>query len=154
MAEYPSTWNRDTFPTISSPATGWASSRRSQSQEARTDGQRSAVRGATTGADPPEDDRLDVRERASAACWTRRSAPERRSPHTSVVAVECFISGRTRALKAIGRQPSAVRRCGQLALAFWLAVICREQRRMTELCEIPLERLRSADDSYEEFYYH
>ncbi|MFF1497116.1 Imm49 family immunity protein [Streptomyces sp. NPDC058304] len=25
---------------------------------------------------------------------------------------------------------------------------------MTELCEIPLERLRSPDDEYEEFYYH
>ncbi|MEV6727190.1 immunity 49 family protein [Streptomyces sp. NPDC051364] len=25
---------------------------------------------------------------------------------------------------------------------------------MTELCEIPLERLRSPDDDYEEFYYH
>ncbi|MEU6896848.1 immunity 49 family protein [Streptomyces virginiae] len=66
--------------------------------------------------------------------------------------VECFISGRARTLKAIGPQPFAD--AGNWLLAFWLAVICREQRRMTGLCEIPLERLRSADDSYEEFYYH
>ncbi|MER6250005.1 immunity 49 family protein [Streptomyces sp. NPDC001584] len=64
----------------------------------------------------------------------------------------CFISGRTRSLKAIGPQPYAD--AGNWLLAFWPAVICREQRRMTELCEIPLERLRSTYDAYEEFHYH
>ncbi|MFB7169769.1 immunity 49 family protein [Streptomyces sp. NPDC056254] len=62
--------------------------------------------------------------------------------------VECFTSGRTRTLKAIGPQPFAD--AGNWLLAYWLAVICREQRRMTELSEVPLERLRSADDSWVE----
>ncbi|WP_405529921.1 immunity 49 family protein [Streptomyces avidinii] len=71
---------------------------------------------------------------------------------TSEGTVECFINGRMRTLKAIGPQPYAD--AGNWLLAFWLAVICREQRRMTELCEIPLGRLRSPEDEYEELYYH
>ncbi|MFJ3962511.1 immunity 49 family protein [Streptomyces sp. NPDC090036] len=71
---------------------------------------------------------------------------------TSDGTVECFINGRMRTLKAIGSQPYAD--AGNWLLAFWLAVICREQRRMTELCEIPLESLRSPEGEYEELYYH
>ncbi|MGT2529104.1 immunity 49 family protein [Streptomyces nojiriensis] len=71
---------------------------------------------------------------------------------TSEGTVGCFINGRTRTLEAIG--PQSYADAGNWLLAFWLAVICREQRRITELCEIPLDRLRSADGSYEEFYYH
>ncbi|MFI7357373.1 immunity 49 family protein [Streptomyces avidinii] len=71
---------------------------------------------------------------------------------TSEGTVECFINGRMRTLKAIGPQPYAD--AGNWLLAFWLAVICREQRRMTELCEIPLGRLRSPEDEYDELYYH
>ena len=71
---------------------------------------------------------------------------------TSEGTVECFINGKMRTIKAIGPQPYAD--AGNWLLAFWLAVICREQRRMTELCEIPLERLRSPEGAYEEFYYH
>ncbi|MFJ3518614.1 immunity 49 family protein [Streptomyces sp. NPDC090131] len=71
---------------------------------------------------------------------------------TSEGTVECFINGRMRTLKAIGPQPYAD--AGNWLLAFWLAVICREQRRMTELCEIPLESLRSPEGEYEELYYH
>ncbi|WP_243879197.1 immunity 49 family protein [Streptomyces sp. KS 21] len=69
---------------------------------------------------------------------------------TSEGTVECFSNGKMRTIKAIG--PQLYADAGNWLLAFWLAVICREQRRMTELCEIPLERLRSPDDEYEEFY--
>ncbi|MFG2308585.1 immunity 49 family protein [Streptomyces sp. NPDC048566] len=37
--------------------------------------------------------------------------------------------------------------------AFWLAVICREQDRMAQLCEIPLDRLRAPEGQYDEYIY-
>ncbi|MFK0258340.1 immunity 49 family protein [Streptomyces sp. NPDC090445] len=66
--------------------------------------------------------------------------------------VDCFINGRTRSLPVIGLQPFA--HAGNWLSAFWLAVICREQQRMTQLCEVPLERLRSAEGAYDDFVFH
>ncbi|MFF3245941.1 immunity 49 family protein [Streptomyces sp. NPDC002870] len=66
--------------------------------------------------------------------------------------VECRINGRMRTVPVIGPQPFAD--AGNWLSAFWLAVVCREQQRMTQLCEIPLERLRSPEGQYEEFMYH
>ncbi|WP_280665141.1 MULTISPECIES: immunity 49 family protein [unclassified Kitasatospora] len=66
--------------------------------------------------------------------------------------VECFIDDRMRTLPAIGPQPYA--NAGNWLSAFWLAVVCRERGRMTQLCEIPLERLRSPEGVYDEFVYH
>jgi hypothetical protein len=43
---------------------------------------------------------------------------------------------------------------GNWLTTFWLAVICRDQQRLTSLCEIPLERLRAADGAYDEYIYH
>lgn len=66
--------------------------------------------------------------------------------------VECRINGRMRTVPVIGPQPFAD--AGNWLSAFWLAVVCRDQARMTQLCEIPLERLRSPEGQYEEFMYH
>ncbi|MET9478993.1 immunity 49 family protein [Streptomyces sp. NPDC006638] len=46
-------------------------------------------------------------------------------------------------LPAAGPMPSAD--AGNWLTAFWLAVVCRDQGRMTRLCDIPLERLRSPE---------
>ncbi|MFC8130877.1 immunity 49 family protein [Streptomyces sp. NPDC057302] len=67
-------------------------------------------------------------------------------------AVECRINRKVRTLPAIGPMPTAA--AGSWLTAFWLAVICRNQRRMTQLCEIPVERMRSPDGQYDEYIYH
>ncbi|MEV0370623.1 immunity 49 family protein [Streptomyces sp. NPDC050636] len=67
-------------------------------------------------------------------------------------AVQCRINRKLRTLPAIGPQSTAD--AGNWLTAFWLAVICREQQRMTQLCEIPLDRLRSPEGQYDEYIYH
>ncbi|WJV46468.1 immunity 49 family protein [Streptomyces flavofungini] len=66
--------------------------------------------------------------------------------------VECRIHRKTRMLPAAGPLPTAS--AGNWLTSFWLAVICREQQRMTQLCEIPLERLRAPEGQYDEYVYH
>ncbi|MFF4571317.1 immunity 49 family protein [Streptomyces sp. NPDC001410] len=66
--------------------------------------------------------------------------------------VACRIDGKVRNLPAVG--PMSTADAGTWLNAFWLAVICREQQRMTQLCEIPLERLRSPAGQYDEYIYH
>ncbi|SMF33595.1 immunity 49 family protein [Streptomyces sp. Amel2xC10] len=66
--------------------------------------------------------------------------------------VECRIHYKVRALSALG--PLSTADAGNWLTAFWLAVVCREPRRMTQLCEIPLERLRSPEGQYDEYIYH
>ncbi|MEU6274148.1 immunity 49 family protein [Streptomyces populi] len=66
--------------------------------------------------------------------------------------VECFIDRRTRSLRAVG--PLSTADAGTWLQAFWLAVICREQERMTRLCEIPLDRLRAPEGRYDEYVHH
>ncbi|MGW0698280.1 immunity 49 family protein [Streptomyces sp. NPDC002867] len=66
--------------------------------------------------------------------------------------VECRIDRKVRSLPAAG--PLSTADAGTWLTAFWLAVICREPQRMTELCEIPLERLRSPEGQYDEYIYH
>ncbi|CAM5540273.1 hypothetical protein GCM10010329_28070 [Streptomyces spiroverticillatus] len=67
-------------------------------------------------------------------------------------AVECRIGEEVRSLPAVG--PLSTASAGSWLTAFWLAVICREQERMTQLCEIPLERLRAPEGEYDEYIYH
>ncbi|MFF3395537.1 immunity 49 family protein [Streptomyces sp. NPDC002669] len=67
--------------------------------------------------------------------------------------VECRINRKLRTLPA-ARGPRSSANAGNWLSAFWLAVICREQQRMTQLCEIPLERLRSPEGTYDEYIYH
>lgn len=66
--------------------------------------------------------------------------------------VECRINHKTRVLPATGKLSAAD--AGNWLNAFWLAVICREQQRMTQLCEIPLEQLRAPEGQYDEYIYH
>ncbi|MEU6681063.1 immunity 49 family protein [Streptomyces sp. NPDC046925] len=66
--------------------------------------------------------------------------------------VECRIDRKVRSLRALGPLPTAD--AGTWLQAFWLAVICREQERMTQLCEIPLDRLRARQGKYDEYVYH
>ncbi|OKK02921.1 hypothetical protein AMK26_23320 [Streptomyces sp. CB03234] len=71
---------------------------------------------------------------------------------TSEATVECRINRKNRTLPAVG--PLMTADAGAWLTAFWLAVVCREQQRMTQLCEIPLDRLRSPDGRYDEYVYH
>ncbi|MGA4842072.1 immunity 49 family protein [Streptomyces sp. G45] len=66
--------------------------------------------------------------------------------------VECRVNGKVRRIPAVG--PLSTADAGNWLTAFWLAVICREQGRMTQLCEIPLERLRAPEGQYDEYVYH
>ncbi|MGW2255973.1 immunity 49 family protein [Kitasatospora sp. NPDC001660] len=66
--------------------------------------------------------------------------------------VECFINGRPRAVPAVGRQSYAD--ADHWLSAFWLAVVCRDKERMRQLCEIPLDRLRTVEGVYDEYVYH
>ncbi|MBT2545642.1 immunity 49 family protein [Streptomyces sp. ISL-44] len=66
--------------------------------------------------------------------------------------VECRINRKLRTLPAVGPLPTAD--AGQWLTAFWLAIICRDQTRMTQLCEIPLDRLRSPEGQYDDYVYH
>ncbi|MFI5769903.1 immunity 49 family protein [Streptomyces sp. NPDC051658] len=67
--------------------------------------------------------------------------------------VECRINRKLRTLPAAVK-PRSSADAGNWLSAFWLAVICREQQRMTQLCEIPLERLRAPEGAYDEYIYH
>ncbi|WGP10222.1 immunity 49 family protein [Streptomyces sp. SH5] len=66
--------------------------------------------------------------------------------------VECRIDRELRSIPATG--PRSFADAGTWLAAFWLAVICRDQDRMTQLSEIPLDRLRSPEGSYDEYIYH
>ncbi|ANW20100.1 immunity 49 family protein [Streptomyces clavuligerus] len=60
--------------------------------------------------------------------------------------VQCVINRETRTLPLEG--PAGFAGLGNWLTTFWLAVACRDKKRMTELCEIPLDRLsrRGYDD--------
>ncbi len=66
--------------------------------------------------------------------------------------VECFVHDRMRTIPVIG--PQSFANAGNWLSAFWLAVICRDPKRMTQLCEIPLERLRSPEGATTISVYH
>ncbi|WP_153414925.1 immunity 49 family protein [Nocardia macrotermitis] len=65
--------------------------------------------------------------------------------------VECRIDHEIRQLPAIG--PRTFPNVGQWLNAFWLAIVCRDQDRMTQLCNFPVERLREAEGETDEFVY-
>ncbi|MEU3037274.1 immunity 49 family protein [Streptomyces griseoaurantiacus] len=66
--------------------------------------------------------------------------------------VQCRINHVMHTLTAIG--PRAFADAGNWLTTFWLAVICRDRERLTNLCEIPVDRLRSAEGAYDEYVYH
>ncbi|MFF8831886.1 immunity 49 family protein [Streptomyces sp. NPDC015131] len=65
--------------------------------------------------------------------------------------VECRIADEVRTLPVRG--PGLYCKPGNWMTAFWLAVVCREQARMTALCEIPLSLMRESGTEYDEFVY-
>ncbi|QYA94331.1 immunity 49 family protein [Streptomyces anulatus] len=66
--------------------------------------------------------------------------------------VECRIDRKLRSIPVTG--PRSFADAGTWLSAFWLAVICWDQERLTQLSEIPLEQLRSPEGSYDEYIYH
>ncbi|MEU3037270.1 immunity 49 family protein [Streptomyces griseoaurantiacus] len=66
--------------------------------------------------------------------------------------VQCRIDHEVRTLPAIGPRPYAD--AGNWFTAFWLTVVCRDQKRLTELSQIPLDRLRSEEGAYDDYIYH
>ncbi|MCA6094092.1 immunity 49 family protein [Streptomyces sp. SCA3-4] len=66
--------------------------------------------------------------------------------------VECRINHEMRTIPATGAQPYAD--AGNWLSAFWFAVICRDQARMTQLCEVPVDLLRASGAECDEYIYH
>ena len=66
--------------------------------------------------------------------------------------VECRINDEIRSIPATG--PQHYTNAGNWLTAFWLSVVCREQARMTRLCEVPLDVLRASGAEYDEYIYH
>ncbi|MEU5096324.1 immunity 49 family protein [Streptomyces sp. NPDC020996] len=66
--------------------------------------------------------------------------------------VECRISDHVRAIPATGPQPYV--KAGNWLTAFWLSVVCREQDRMTQLCDVSIDTLRASGTEYDEYVYH
>lgn len=66
--------------------------------------------------------------------------------------IQTRIAHEVRTIPAIG--PRSYADAGNWLTAFWLAVICRDQKRLTELSQVPLERLRSPEGEFDEYVYH
>ncbi|MFJ3302510.1 immunity 49 family protein [Streptomyces sp. NPDC086549] len=65
--------------------------------------------------------------------------------------VPCMIAHEVRSIPAVGVTHFAD--AGTWLEAFWLAVICRDQARMTQLCQVPIETLRASGAVFEEYIY-
>nr|WP_233477872.1 immunity 49 family protein [Streptomyces sp. SID7804] len=65
--------------------------------------------------------------------------------------VECMIGHEVRTIPAVGITHFVD--AGTWLDAFWLAVVCRDQARMTQLCEVPIETLRASGAVFEEYIY-
>lgn len=79
------------------------------------------------------------------ALFASASAPEGTT-------VECLIAHKVRTIPASGTRHFV--HAANWLEAFWLAVICRDQARMTRLCNIPIEQLRASGAQFEEYIYH
>ncbi|MEU6578357.1 immunity 49 family protein [Streptomyces sp. NPDC046805] len=66
-------------------------------------------------------------------------------------AVECLISGKPRTIPFTGPQPPA--NAGNWLTAFYVALVCRERERLTELGEVPISLLRESGAVYDEYIY-
>ncbi|WP_432055488.1 immunity 49 family protein [Streptomyces sp. bgisy022] len=66
--------------------------------------------------------------------------------------VECVIGHEVRTIPAVGITHFVD--AGTWLEAFWLAVVCRDQARMTQLCQVPIETLRASGAVFEECIYH
>jgi hypothetical protein len=66
--------------------------------------------------------------------------------------VECVIAHEVRTIPAVGITHFVD--AGTWLDAFWLAVVCRDQERMTQLCQVPIDTLRASGAVFEEYIYH
>nr|WP_234426956.1 immunity 49 family protein [Streptomyces niger] len=74
----------------------------------------------------------------AAACTTEGSVP-------------CRIAGETKNLPATGPQPYT--HAGAWVTSFYLAMICREKQRLTELAQVPVSLLRESGQVFDEYIY-
>ncbi|MEV1043690.1 immunity 49 family protein [Streptomyces sp. NPDC049916] len=65
--------------------------------------------------------------------------------------VRCRIAEKDRVLQATGPQRSS--HAGAWLTAFYLAVVCREKARLTDLCQVPVSLLRESSAPFDEFIY-
>ncbi|GLX18831.1 immunity 49 family protein [Streptomyces lavendulae] len=65
---------------------------------------------------------------------------------------QCRIHHAMRTLPATG--PNHAARSSAWLQAFWYAIITRDQPKMTELCELPIDVLRAAGADHDDFLYH
>ncbi|WP_445395405.1 immunity 49 family protein [Streptomyces sp. LE64] len=66
--------------------------------------------------------------------------------------VDCLIHHKVRTLPATGPRPYA--NAGTWLTAFFFAIVCRDQKRMTELAELPLDVLRASGAEHDEYLMH
>ncbi|MFI1536457.1 immunity 49 family protein [Streptomyces anandii] len=78
------------------------------------------------------------------ALFASATAPEGSS-------VQCMIGHQLRTIPAVGITHFVD--AGTWLEAFWLAVVCRDQVRMTQLCQVPIETLRASGAVFEEYIY-
>ncbi|MFI5944978.1 immunity 49 family protein [Streptomyces uncialis] len=67
-------------------------------------------------------------------------------------AVDCLIHHKARTLPATGPVPYA--NAPNWLIAFFFAIVCRDQKRMTELSELPLDVLRASGAVHDEYLFH
>ncbi|MHA5054106.1 immunity 49 family protein [Streptomyces sp. SD15] len=97
----------------------------------------------------PEADKLETWEACVTAMQVGSALFE--SAQATTDSIECRIDHKMRTIRA-GALPRA--HAGNWLNAFWLACVCREKKRMTELCQFPVARLRQADGVFDEYIYH
>ncbi len=101
--------------------------------------------------DDPTADKLETWEawvmamQVGSALFASATAPEGST-------VECMIGHEVRTIPAVGITHFVD--AGTWLDAFWLAVVCRDQARMTQLCQVPVETLRASGAVFEEYIYH
>ncbi|MFE3187316.1 immunity 49 family protein [Streptomyces violascens] len=78
------------------------------------------------------------------ALFASATAPEGTS-------VDCMIAHKKRTIPA--SDPRHFVNAGTWLQAFWLAVICRDQDRMTRLCQVTVDQLRASGAEFEEYIY-
>ncbi|MFD4834932.1 immunity 49 family protein [Streptomyces uncialis] len=66
--------------------------------------------------------------------------------------VDCMIHHKVRTLPAMGPKPFV--NADAWLTAFFFAVVCRDQKRMTELAELPLDVLRASGAVHDEYLMH
>lgn len=74
-----------------------------------------------------------------------------RAATSSGPTVECLISGKVRTIPSTGPQPHA--NAGNWLTAFYLALVCRERERLTELSAVPISLLRESGAVFDEYVY-